>query len=237
MAARDDFLIKVTVDQERVSTYLRELGDLPARLKSVETQLRRAGNGRIYFPANSDPVIRAARRQAEMVRKGRESTYTSMQRLSVELQADVGKRLEGTYVRKSAASGALERLTMSERNRDATKRFFGVGDVNTLANDRKVHYALAIEAGTKKHLGRRLVGIWMGPGGAAPFGPPTAGQQFVRMSLSAARSELEAAGREGKVSGIIRHEILPHRAYRKATQYFRPQAKMADAIRRAYGFK
>lgn len=235
------FLIKVGVNQDKVETYLRDLGDLPQKIKRAEVEinrmaalLRRSG---LNVTANSSGLDAAIRRQVSSVRRAQTTALQSMDQVARDTQDDVANRLVRDLKRPGAASGRLEALTRSDRNRKTTKRYFGIGDLRALERDRSVPYALAIEAGSKAALGRRLTGFWQGSGGPRPFGSPTNSQRFYASSASVARAMLAEAGADGPVSGIVRHPIEAHRDYRKTVFYFKPQQKMAAALRRAYGFR
>jgi hypothetical protein len=235
MANKNDFIIGVTVDSKGVDTYLKAMGTLPERLKRVEQKINSMSSSGLSFRAGSSKASQRIRQQAERIRLAQRRTSQEMGSLSVELQADVARRVEMNLARPSAATGALKALTSSPRNRMTTPGFFGVGAIPFLAADKKVAYALAIEAGSRASLGRRLSGVWMTPGGTAiPFGAPSKDQRFVRMNSSLARHTLGGAG---KTSGVVTRPILAHRSYRKSVQYFKPQQRTAAAIRRIYGFK
>lgn len=239
LEAGPPYLIKVGVNQSKVETYLRDLGNLPEKIKQVEVEvnrmaalLRRSG---LSVTANSTPLQAAVRRQVTSVRQAQTSALRAMEQVAQETQDDVADRLGRGLKRPGASSGRLEALTRSDRNRSTTRRYFGVGNLKLLERDRGVPYALAIEAGSRAAVGRRLTGFWGGPGGPRSFGAPSTTQRFYASSASAARAALAEAGDDGPVSGIVRRPIEAHRDYRKTVFYFKPQQKMAAALRRAYG--
>lgn len=236
------YLIKVGVNQTAVETYLRDLGDLPQKLKAAEVEINRMaallrGSG-VGVTANSTGAQAAVRRQVDSIRRAQTTALQAMSQVALDTQRDVGARLEKGLKRPTASSGRLQALTLSDRNRTSTRRYFGVGNLKLLERDRSVPYALAIEAGSRAALGRRLTGYWQGQGGPRPFGAPNPTHRFYASSARTARAILaEGQGQDGPVSGIIRRPIEAHRDYRKTVFYFKPHQKMAAALRRAYGLR
>lgn len=232
-----DFLVRVRVDQDQaVETYSRELGQLIARMRRIEAEIGKVGGPGLRPVARFGPGQERVRKEIARVRGAQTKTRQAMNTVAVGAQVDLVKRLQRSYQHPSISSGALEALTGSGRNRTVAPSFFGLGDVDVLLGDQRVKYALALEGGTKRHVGRRLTGVWLtAGGGAAGFGAGR-GQRFVAMSTRNARSAL-ADGGGGSTSGVITKPIQPHRAYRKMVQYYRPQRKMAAEIRRIYNFR
>ena len=224
-----DFLIKVVVDQEHgVDTYTRALGDMRRRMREVELRLSSLRAAGLRLRGNSTQLQRASAREVDRVFRARSRTRRAMHEVAQGTQRDVVKRLEASYVRPSVSTGALAALTASERNVEVHDLFFGVGDVRMLERDKRVEYAMAIEAGTDAHVGRILYGLWRGGVNIRNWSTPAAA------AARTARGALMVGPFGDVTAGVIRRPITKHRSYRKTVQHYRPHRKMADQIRHIY---
>ncbi len=100
-----------------------------------------------------------------------------LQRVSKLLQDTTVDQISEGLRRESASTGKLKAVTASSRNREVTNESFSVG-IPSYLNRSRARYALAIEKGTNKHVGRRITGYWIRQGGPVPFGPRTRNQSF-----------------------------------------------------------
>lgn len=234
----DDFLIRVQVDERGVESYLREMGNLPAKLKRIEADFRNIPNlGGLRPTGSGDPLSRAVRNQVQATKRGQNSLRRSMAGIAIETQKDVVRRQEQLIKHRTASSGALAKFTASQYNRKIVGGTFGIGDIQRMTRSRVVAYALAIEGGSRASLGRVITGYWEGGSGIHGFSRSRTGDRFVRASASAASRALKEAGNgRGAISGVVRRPIVAQNAYRKTARYFKPQAKTAAALRKAYGF-
>ena len=233
----DDYLIKVAVTQQGIQARAEALGHFKAAVKKFEQQVS-FSRGTVSFRTGGGEVQRAVDFQMRMAREANRVVGEKLAEVAIATQEDVARRLKNDIKNPTASTGMLESFTRSRENRTTTMTWFGVGNLEAMESSQKVRYALAIEAGSTAAVGRRLVGFWEGPGGISGFGPHTDGDVFQHVRSEVAREALRSAGLEGSpISGVVKRPIEAHRDYRKAVFYGKPQLKMAQAIRKAYGFE
>lgn len=154
----------------------------------------------------------------------------------------IAKGLQGAVVdeisqglqRPGASTGKLAKTTASPRNREVGNDFFIVGVEGYLrysgkGKGQKANYALAIDQGTRRLVGRRLTGVWISGGQFRPFGAPTPNQFFRATSARVARRLLDEPG---PVRGVIKRPILPHNDYDIAWDKYKPRQKILLAVNR-----
>lgn len=239
--ADKDFIVDLSVDQRGVNVYTSEMDKGAAAVERVATQIESIRFRGLRLNANSRRLSAAMR--AEARRRDRDATRVAAQaaKIGEGLQRAVVKEIGVGLRRPTASSGKLAKVTASPRNSSYANRnsrvTIGVGRFSWLLNNKQVAYALAIEGGTRAHIGRRISGLWIASTGRPTgFGRPTKTQRFVSMSAREAAKTLVSAGRRNfRVSGIITQPIVAHGDYNAAVRAYRPEARMLAEIRRIYG--
>lgn len=239
--AEKDFILKYSVDQRGATDYAKAMKEGAARAERAAAAIDRVQMRGVRLNANARGLSAAMRREAQRRERDRQRVVTAANRISQGLQAAVVKEIGVGLSRPSGSTGKLAKVTASGRNSGFTtsndKITTGVGRYTWLLNNRQVDYALAIEGGTRKHIGRSISGLWIASTGRPTgFGRPTKTARFVAMRAQDAAKTLVAAGRKNfRVSGIIRRPIVAHNDYRAALNSYQPKTKMLAEIRRIYG--
>lgn len=239
--AERDFIVDISVDQRGAQTYSDEMARGAQRVRDIADQINRISFRGMRVAANGRGMSDRMRREADRRRKDQQRVVDAMRGIEAGLQGAVVKEIGTGLARPSASSGVLAKVTGSDRNASFTtanhRVVIGVGSYQWLLNNRQAAYALAIEGGTEKHIGRRITGLWYASTGrAGGFGRATKTQTFVAMRARDAAKILVAAGRKTfRVSGIIHRPILAHEDYITAVRKYQPQRRTIDAIRRIYG--
>lgn len=152
-----------------------------------------------------------------------------LQRVSKLLQDTTVDQISEGLRRENASTGKLKAVTASSRNREVTNESFAVG-IPSYLNRSRAKYALAIEKGTNKHVGRRISGYWLRQGAPVSFGPRTRTQSFKLTSISVAHRTLANAGQTGPVIGVIDRPIIAHRDYELAWRIVNPRRLILEEV-------
>lgn len=197
-----------------ISTF--SLGQGAARSRSVYATISRRTYG-----------LQARQRAISLALAG--GFRPGLQRVSKLLQDTTVDQVSEGLRRESISTGKLKAVTASSRNREVTNESFSVG-IPSYLNRSRAKYALAVEKGTNKHVGRRISGYWMGKQGPVSFGPRTRNQSFNLTSMSVARKVLSRAGRQGPVIGVIDRPIIAHRDYELAWRIVNPRRLILEEV-------
>lgn len=162
---------------------------------------------------------------------------TEYQKIAKGLQDAVVHEIGQGLQRPGASTGKLAKTTASPRNREVGDDFFIVGVQSYLrysgrGKGSKASYALAVDQGTRRLLGRRLTGVWISGGQFRPFGNPTPNQFFRATSARIARRLLDEPG---PVRGVITRPILPHHDYDTAWKKYNPRKRILLAVNKRLG--
>jgi hypothetical protein len=239
--AEKDFILKYAVNQRGATEYSKEMKDGAARAERAAAAIDRVRMRGVRLNANARGLSAAMRREAARRDRDRQRVITAANDISRGLQAAVVKEIGIGLRRPGGSTGKLAKVTASGRNRGFTTSRdvinTGVGRFSWLLNNKQVDYALAIEGGTRKHVGRSISGLWIASTGRPTgFGKPTKTARFVAMRAQDAAKTLVAAGRKNfRVAGVIRKEIVAHKDYRAALTNYQPKQRMLAEIRRIYG--
>jgi hypothetical protein len=187
----------------------------PTGLGSVSATIRRRNNG----PAQINR-LRAAEVNGRFVRR--------YQLLSLELQRMTVAEIEPTLVRRTASSGRLEAVTASRRNREVTNEGFTVG-IPSFLETSQAKYALAVNFGTRAHIGRRITGVWIEGGQFRRFGSPASNGIFRTTRYTTAINLTRGEG--GEVVGMIKEPISAHNYYKTAWDKFDIRKRMLEVVR------